>query len=246
MHLDFLNKVIVITGSSKGIGSELVRAFAKEQGNVVINYFHSELKAKQLYKEISAYNTNCMLIKADVSNHSDVLKMYHKVVKKYGRVDILINNAGICDDNFLQDMSVEQWQKVIDVNLTGTFLCCREFSRIMSTQHFGKIINIASIKGQKGSMFQMNYAASKAGIISISKSLARELSLYNISVNTVCPGFIVTDLNRTNTHKIEVAQKESLLSINNSLNDLINFMLFLSSDKCLGVSGRVFNIDSRI
>jgi 3-oxoacyl-[acyl-carrier protein] reductase len=213
MIVDVSNKVVVITGSSEGIGSELAKAKKKKKSKVVINYFQSETKAQQLFQEILKYNPACMIIKADVTKPSDVSTMYHEVIKKYGCVDLLINNAGVCDDNLIQMMPLEQWQKVIDVNLTGTFLCCREFSKIMVKQKYGKIINIASLKGQEGSAGQVNYTASKAGIISFTKSLAKELGQHNISVNAVCPGFIVTDLNRHDEYKKETAEQRSLLSI---------------------------------
>lgn len=240
------NKVVVITGSSRGIGSELAKAFAKEKSKVVINYFNSEDKAQKLFREISKYNQDCMLIKADVTNPSDVSKMYHEVVNKYGCVDVLINNVGVCDDNLIQMMSFEQWQKVIDVNLTGTFLCCREFSKIMIKQKFGKILNMASLKGQEGSAGQVNYAVSKAGIISFTKSLAKELGQYNIAVNAVCPGFIVTDLNRHDEYKKEIAGNKSILPINYALYDVMNFIIYTSSNLFMGISGRVFNLDSRL
>ncbi|MGN6713640.1 SDR family NAD(P)-dependent oxidoreductase [Anaerocolumna jejuensis] len=245
MIVDVSNKVVVITGASKGIGSELARTFAKENSKVVINYNHSEEKAHQLFNEISEFNENCMLIKADITNPSDVSNMYHEVVSKYGSVDILINNAGVCDDNLIQMMSLEQWKRVIDINLTGCFLCSREFSKIMIKQKFGKIINIASLKGQEGCVGQVNYTASKAGLISFTKSLAKELGRYNIAVNAICPGFIVTDLNRHNEKKKVVAQERSLLAIDNSLGDLIKYILFISSDNISSISGQVFNLDSR-
>ena len=246
MVVNVSNKVVVITGSSKGIGKSLALAFAKEQAKVVINYFQSETEAQQLNDDISKYNNDCMLIKADVTKPSDVSGMYHEVVNKYGCVDLLINNAGVCDDNLIQMMPLEQWQKVIDVNLTGTFLCCREFSKIMIKQKYGKIINIASLKGQEGSAGQVNYTASKAGIISLTKSLAKELGQYNIAVNAVCPGFVVTDLNRHDDTKKSKAENRSLLSIDYGLHDTINFLIFMSSSMFSGISGRVFNLDSRL
>ncbi|OBZ14197.1 hypothetical protein A8L34_09560 [Bacillus sp. FJAT-27264] len=246
MIVDVSNKVIVITGSSRGIGSELAKTFAKEKSKVVINYFKSKDKAQKLFREISQYNQDCMLIKADVTNPSDVARMYDTVINKYGCVDVLINNAGVCDDNLIHMMPIEQWQKVIDVNLTGTFLCCREFSKIMIKQKFGKIFNMASLKGEEGAVGQINYTASKAGIISLTKTLAKELGQYNIAVNAVCPGFIVTDLNRNDKNKRKIAENKSILPINDDLNYLTNFLIYISSNLFTGISGRVFNLDSRL
>lgn len=246
MNIDISGKVIVITGGSKGIGSELAKELAKENARVVINYNDSKEKAYQLLNEISKFNKNCMLIKADVTNPFDVSHMYLEVVNKYGCVDVLINNAGVCDDNLIQLMSLEQWKRVMDINLTGTFLCSREFVKIMMKQKFGKIINIASVKGQEGCIGQVNYTASKAGVISLTKTMAKEMGKYNIAVNAICPGFIVTDLNRNNKNKMTIAKERSLLTIDNCLNDLVNCILFISSNKILGISGQVFNLDSRI
>lgn len=246
MIIDVSNKVVVITGSSKGIGRELVKAFAKEDAKVVINYFHSKEQAENLLDEVTAHDHNCILIKADVTKPDEVSHMYHEVIKSFGRIDILINNAGICNDNYIQMMPLEQWQGIVDVNLTGIFLCCREFSKIMIKQSEGKIINIASLKGQEGAAGQVNYSTSKAGVIGFSKALAKELGEYNISVNAVCPGFIITDLNRHDEKKKEIAREKSLLPIETSLEDLINFLIYMSSSRFSGVSGRVFNLDSRI
>lgn len=245
MIVDMSNKVVVITGSSKGIGSELVKAFAKENAKVVINYCHSEILAEKLFEEVKAKNLECLLIKADVTKLEDVSAMYRETIKAFGCVDVLINNAGLCEDNLIQMMPLEQWQRIIDVNLTGIFLCSREFSKAMIKQRSGKIINIASLKGQEGSAGQVNYSASKAGVIGFTKALAKELGQYNIAVNAVCPGFVVTDLNRHSAEKKIIAENRSLLPIEKTLVDLISFIIFVSSEKFSCVSGRVFNLDSR-
>jgi len=246
MLVDVSKKIILITGSSRGIGSELAKVFAKENAKVIINYFNSENEVNILYEEIKEYNQDCIKIKADITNPSDVSYMYREMINKYGYIDVLINNAGVCNDNLIQMMQLSQWQKVIDVNLTGIFLCCREFSKIMIKQGYGKIINIASLKAQKGSIGQVNYTSSKAGVIALTKSLAKELGQYNISVNAICPGFIVTDLNRHDQKKKEIAEKESSLPIESLLNVLLDFVVYISSDNFFNVSGRVFNLDSRI
>ena len=246
MIIDISNKVVAITGSSKGIGRTLALAFAKEQAKVAINYLNSDVAAKQLYEEIITFNSNCILIKADVTKQEEVSQFYHEVIKTFGKIDILINNAGICDDNPIQLMPEEQWRKVLDVNLTGVYLCSRVFSKAMIQQKSGKIINIASLKGQEGCEGQVNYSASKAGLIGFTKALAKELGKFNISVNVICPGFIVTDLNRRDEKKKEIAENRSLLPIESTLDDLINCIIYISSNKFMGISGRVFNLDSRL
>jgi len=246
MVIDISKKVIVITGASRGIGRSLAQKFAREQAQVVINYCNSFNEAKNVFDEISIYNNKCMLIKADVTNPIEVSNMYRAIIEKYGHVDVLINNAGILSDEKIQMMSIFQWQKVLDVNLTGVFLCCKEFSKIMIEQKNGKIINIASIKGQEGSAGQVNYASSKAGVIAFTKSLAKELGKYNICVNAVCPGFIVTDLNRHDEEKRKRAILKSLLPVDRMLESTEDFLVYMISDYFVGISGRIFNLDSRV
>lgn len=246
MKTDFHNKIVVITGATKGIGKELAKAFALEGATVVLNYSKNADDAESTYSEIKKISPNSILIQADVSKANEVSHMYQCIMKSFDHIDVLINNAGICDDNLMQMMPLEQWQRVIDVNLTGVFLCTRELSKPMIKQRMGKIINISSLKGQEGSRGQANYTASKAGVISLTKTAAKELGVFNISVNVICPGFIVTDLNRHNKAKEKIAIKRSLLSIDSCMQDLVNFCLFLSSDLTKGISGRVFNLDSRI
>jgi 3-oxoacyl-[acyl-carrier protein] reductase len=246
MIIDVSNKVVVITGSSKGIGRALAIIFAKEQARVVINYLNSEDAARQLFEEINSYNPNCILVKADVTKQEDVSRLYHETIDTFGTVDVLINNAGICDDNPIQLMPEEQWRKVLDVNLTGVYLCCRAFSKAMIQQKKGKIIIISSLKGQEGCGGQVNYSASKAGLIGFTKSLAKELGKFNIAVNAICPGFIVTDLNKHDKKKKEIAENKSLLKMESTFDDLINCMIYMSSDRLSGMSGQVMNLDSRI
>lgn len=246
MNIDVFDKVIVITGSSRGIGRALAIKFAQEGASVVINYVSNYEEARELFDYINTFNNRCIMFRADVSDENDVRKLYDETIKNFGTVDILINNAGICNDNYIQFMTYDQWNSVIGTNLSSVFLCSRIFSKAMIKKRKGKIINIASVKGRLGSEGQCNYSASKAGMIGFTKSLAKEVGGFNISVNAVCPGFIVTDLNRTNENKKRIAKEMSALSTNGGLNDLVNFVLFLSSDNLSGVSGQVFQLDSRI
>lgn len=168
------------------------------------------------------------------------------VIKEYGKIDVLINNAGLCSDNFIQFMSYDQWDRVIKNSLYGVFLCSRIFSKCLIKNGGGKIINIASLKGQLGSEGQCNYSAAKAGVIGLTKALAKEFGPYNISVNAVCPGFAVTDLNKDNENKVMYAMEMSTMTTEYTKSDLSNFIAFLCSDAIKGVSGRIFNLDSRI
>lgn len=246
MKLDLGKKIVVITGASRGLGKALAIAFAKEGACVIGNYHSNEEEAKKTLNILQKYSSNSSMICTDVTCDADVKKMYSYVIEKYGKVDILINNAGINSDGYVNLMSKEKWDSVINTNLTGIFLCTRYFSKNMIKNKNGRIINIASLKGQLGSEGQANYAASKAGVIGYSRSLAKELGKTGVSVNVVCPGYIKTDLNRDNTYKSQVAIQMSAMSTEHSLEDYINFTLFLASDCLKGVSGQVFNIDSRI
>lgn len=246
MNIDLSEKVIVVTGSSRGLGNVMVRYLAANGAQTIINYKNNREAAEELLSEINRDNDKCDIVKADVTKEAEVKELYRSVIMKYGKIDILINNAGACDDNYIQFMNMEQWEHVIRSNLYSTFLCSRLFSKSMIKTGGGKIINIASLKGQIGSEGQCNYSASKAGVIGLTKALAREFGRYNISVNAVCPGFIVTDLNRNNKNKVEYALDMSALNLEHSLSDLANFVVYFCSDYVKGISGRVFNLDSRI
>ena len=242
----FSNKTIIITGGARGIGYGIATAFAKEGANLVLtSIVQEELNnAKQTLEE--EYGVKVLALYADGGDYSQVQAAVKNTVDTFGGIDVLINNAGRNNDDYMNLMSEQQWEDVITTNLTGTFLCCRYFSKSMIHTKNGKIINIASLKGQLGSEGQANYAASKAGIIGFSKSLAKELGKAGVSVNVVCPGYIETDLNRTNLHKREIAEEMSAMGVDSGMDDYINFMTFLVSDMIKGVSGQVYNIDSRI
>ena len=246
MNIDLSDKVIVVTGASRGLGSVMVRSLAANGAQTIINYKNNHKAAEKLLFDISINNYNCSIVMADVTREDGVKKLYRTVMEHYGGVDILINNAGACDDNYIQFMNLEQWEHVIKSNMYSTFLCSRLFSKSMIKKGNGKIINISSLKGQIGSEGQCNYSASKAGVIGLTKALAREFGVYNISVNAICPGFVVTDLNRNNKNKEKYAQEMSTISLENSLSDLVNFIVYFCSDYVKGISGRVFNLDSRI
>jgi 3-oxoacyl-[acyl-carrier protein] reductase len=245
MNIPLSDKTIVITGASRGLGRCMAEALGREGANVVINYNNSVNEANQLKAYLDGLGVECMLVKADVRNEQEVRKMCKVVIWKYGKLDVLINNAGICQDELTTHMNIGDWQNVIDTNLTSVFLCSKYFSKEMIKSRQGKILNISSYKGISGSIAQANYSTSKAGIIAFTKTLAKELSQFNISVNAICPGFIVTDLNQSNRKKMLIAQQQSLMDINNNLSDLIAFVTLICSDNLKSVTGQVFNIDSR-
>ena len=246
MEIYVEKSVVVITGASRGLGRAIAMAFLNEGAFVIANYNKSDQKAKELLEFAENTPGKCFLIKADISSEEEVKKFYKIVETKCGKIDVLINNAGIIRDNPINSLPIYDWDSVINTNLRGTFLCCKYFSKIMINQNSGKIINISSIKGQKGSANQSNYAASKAGVIALTKSLAMELGKYNIQVNAICPGFIETEMNRNNKTKLSQSRIDSVFCPDFVLSDLINFTIFISSNKFQGVSGRIFNLDSRL
>ena len=246
MNIDVSGKVVLVTGASRGIGARIAYALAKEGAYVVINYNNSKEKAQAMLKEIEEFNQNCICLQGDVTIQDDVRRMKKVILERYHRIDVLINNAGITNDGLCSMMSYEQWKSVIDVNMTGVYLCTRYFGKVMVQQKYGQIINIASIKGQVGSEGQCNYSASKAGIIGFTKAVAKEYGPFNISVNALCPGYIKTELNKNNLRKNVIAREMSTLPIDGCMEDLLNFIVFMISDRVTCVSGRVFNLDSRI
>ncbi|KAA6470409.1 SDR family NAD(P)-dependent oxidoreductase [Bacillus cereus] len=247
MNCNLYGKVIVITGASKGIGRKLAIHLAQSGAKIVLNYNNSNSSEIEEYLRINnIHEEQFLLVQGDISKFAEVKTLYERAVKAFGKIDVLINNAGICNDNLITSMTEQQWNQVVDTNLTGTFNCCKIFVNHMINNEIGKIINIASLQGQIGSEGQINYSTSKAGLIGFTKSLAKEVGKHNISVNAVCPGMIVTDLNRNNVNKLEKSLNKSVMCMDNVLEDLLNFILFLSSDLLTCVSGRVFNIDSRI
>jgi len=246
VNIDVRQKTVVVTGSSRGIGRELIRKFAIEGANVVINYHKSQREAEDLLYDIKKINSNCIAVKADVTDISQVKKLYDATIQAFGNIDVLINNAGTCDDNMISFMSEHQWNNIITTNLNSVFICSKIFSKEMIKKQSGKIINITSSKGQHGSAGQTNYCASKAGIIGFTKALAKEVGPFNISVNAICPGFIPTDLNRHDEDKHRIARGKSVLDISSALEDMVNFTLYMSSDYFSGISGQVFKLDSRI
>lgn len=182
----------------------------------------------------------------DVTDAAAVGALLEQVERELGPVDVLINNAGIFRGRAVALMSADAWQQVLDVNLTGVFTVCKAVARPMMQRRRGKIINIASLKGVIGGAGEAAYAASKAGVIALTKSLARELAPYQIAVNAVCPGFISSELNRFDAQRLAEAAAQSLLDINHNLDDLVHFIHFLCGDKLKSVTGQVFYIDSRV
>lgn len=201
------NKNAVVTGATRGIGREIAFTLAENGANVAINYRTLNEDVERLIEKLKSYGTNIVAVKCDISDEEEVKNFIAESKKQLGSIDILINNAGITKDGLLMRMKEKDFSDVLDVNLKGTFITTREAASIMMKQRHGKIINISSVVGVIGNAGQCNYAASKAGVIGFSKSVARELASRNITVNVVAPGFINTDMTGVLPEKV----KESML-----------------------------------
>ena len=195
------NKTVLITGASRGIGKETALRFAKAGYNIVINYVSNKTNVEELKKEFDEYKVETLILKADVSNKEEVEELVKKVIDKFGKIDVLVNNAGITKDNLLMRMSEEEFDKVIEINLKGTYLVTKAVTKYMMKQRKGSIINLSSVVGVAGNAGQCNYSASKAGIIGFTKSVAKELASRNIRANAIAPGFIETDMTRSIARK---------------------------------------------
>lgn len=188
------NQVAIVTGASRGIGRATAIALAAEGANVVVNYARSSTAADEVVAEIAAAGGSAIAVQADVSQAEQVDALIKATMEKWGRIDVLVNNAGITRDTLLLRMKLEDWQAVMDLNLTGVFLCTRAVSKVMLKQRSGRIINIASVAGLMGNPGQANYSAAKAGVVGFTKTVAKELASRGVTVNAVAPGFIQTDM----------------------------------------------------
>ncbi len=198
-------RIILVTGGSGGIGKAICSAFAEIGDAVIINYSKSAGKAEALKRELSSTNNYISTEQADVSDYIQVKQMVDNIVKKYGRIDVLVNNAGIVKDSFIMLMSKEDWNDVINTNLTGVFNCSKAVSEHMINQRNGVIISIASLSGITGLPGQVNYSAAKGGVISFTKTLSKELARFNIRVNAVAPGVIETEITNSLSEKVKLS-----------------------------------------
>ncbi len=237
-------KVAVVTGASRGIGRAIALRLAQEKAAVVINYNGSREKAEEVVQEIEAAGGTACAIQCDVSDFSACEAFFKEVTERYGRVDILVNNAGVTRDGLLMKMSEEDFDKVVDTNLKGTFNCIRFVTRTMLRQKSGHIINMSSVVGVAGNAGQANYAASKAGVIGLTKTAAKELASRGITVNAIAPGFIETDMTAVLSDKIrEVTAAQIPMGHFGAAEDVANLAAFLASDQAKYITGQVIHVD---
>lgn len=237
-------KVALVTGGNRGIGKEIALVLAEDGYDIALNYRRETEELENVKNEIELKGVNCLLVKGDVSIFEDCEKMVKQTIDKYGKIDCLVNNAGITKDTLFLRMKEEDFKSVIDVNLVGTFNVTKQVVPYMTKARQGRIINLASVVGVSGNAGQANYSASKAGIIGFTKSLAKELASRNILVNAVAPGFIKTDM----TDVLKEEQKEAILNVvplkrEGSPRDVANVVKFLAGEGSSYITGQVINID---
>ncbi|MBW2511089.1 MAG: 3-oxoacyl-[acyl-carrier-protein] reductase [Deltaproteobacteria bacterium] len=236
-------KVAIVTGASRGIGRCIALALAAQGAKVVASARNAEALDK-LVEEIKQQGGEATAVVGDVAVDTDASELIDQAVAKYGQLDILVNNAGITRDGLLLRMKNEDWDAVLDTNLKGAFLCIRAAAKVMSKQRSGRIINISSVVGEMGNAGQANYCASKAGLLGLTKSVARELARRNVTVNAITPGFIVTDMTDDMTDKARQAMTEQIpLGRLGEVDDIANAVIFLASDQSSYITGQVLGIN---
>lgn len=242
--MSLAGKVAVVTGGAKGIGKEIVKQLASLGAKVVINYNTSSTQAEELQKECADLGQSVHIVQANVGKFEEAEKLINEAVSTYGQIDILVNNAGITKDNLILRMTEDDFDQVIETNLKGAWNLSKVASKYMAKQKYGKIINITSVSGIMGNAGQTNYSASKAGLIGLTMSLAREFARRNITVNAIAPGFIETDM----TSKLSedtVAYFLNQIPMNRlgKTEDIAAMCIFLASDASNYITGQVFRVD---
>lgn len=237
------NKIVVVTGAGQGIGKATAIRFANEESKVVVAEYNSTT-GNAVVDMITESGGNSLFVQVDISNRKSVQKMVSETMKKFGRIDVLVNNAGVIDDVTLKKMTDEQFDRVVNVNMKGTFICAQEVATIMQEQEYGVILNAASVVALYGNFGQTNYVASKAGIIGMTKVWARELGKYNIRVNAVAPGFIQTDMVKDIPEEVLTASLQHVpLKRMGQPEEVAATYCFLASDDACYITGTVISVD---
>ena len=238
------NKIAIVTGASRGIGEKIAEKLAEEKATIIVNYCGSKERALQVVEKIKKQGNNAVAYQCDVSDFNECKKLIDDIYKQFGSIDILVNNAGITRDGLLMAMSEEDFDSVIETNLKGTFNCIRFASKYMIKKRQGNIINISSVSGVTGNAGQANYSASKAGVIGLTKSAAKELAKRNINVNAVAPGFIETEMTEQLSDKVkETAVSHIPMGRFGKPEEVANVVAFLADEGSNYITGQVFSVD---
>jgi acetoacetyl-CoA reductase len=236
-------KVAIVTGSSRGIGRSIALTLGREGASVIVNYSNNQVEADKVVEKIKSYNSQAIAVSANVAVYEDAKKLAQTALEHFGQIDILVNNAGINRDKAFKNMSIEEWNEVINTNLGGVFNCCHVVLPTLLAQRSGHIVNISSMNGQIGSFGQTNYSASKAGIIGFSRSLAVELGKTGITVNVVCPGYTETDmLAGVPDEVLEKINSKTPMNRLGTGEDIAKAVLYLVTDASF-VTGQQLNIN---
>ena len=240
------NKVAVVTGGGRGIGRAICLAFAKEGADVILNYASKDQPAQEAVELIGKIGRKAVAVKGNVAVKADVERIIQTAIENFGKIDILVNNAGVSKPNMLYKMTEEQWDEVVDIHLKGPFLCIQAASKYMMEKKYGKIINVTSSAGLWGTKGQINYSSAKGGIVALTKSAARELGGYGITVNVVQPGYVSTEMTdkiRTDPKLKEVYTGRILLGRFAEPEEVAPTFVFLASDESDYITGQVFCVD---
>lgn len=242
--MSFKEKVAVVTGGSRGIGRAICLELARRGANIVLCYAGSEARAQQTAEDCRREGVSAMAVQCDVSDAKAVKALMKAAAAEFGRIDILVSNAGVTRDGFLLMMKESDYDAVLDTNLKGTFLCMKAVSHIMMKQQYGRIVNLSSVTGLRGNAGQTNYAASKAGVIGLTKAAAKELAFKGITVNAVAPGFIETDMTAAMTEDAQRAARDAIPAGKlGAAEDVAKAVAFLASDDAAYITGQVLAID---
>lgn len=241
--MEFKGQAVMVTGGARGIGKAIAENLARKGANLAIADISLD-SADETAKEIAAYGVKTIAVKLDVSKSGEVAKAFENIFKEFGRLDILINNAGITRDSLILRMKEEDWDSVIDINLKGVFLCTKEAIKVMVKQRYGRIINIASVVAFMGNPGQVNYSASKAGIIGFTKTIAREYASRGITVNAVAPGFIATAMTDALAENVKQDMLKSIpIGKFGSVDDVANAVVFLAFPDNGYITGQVIHVN---
>jgi len=240
------DKIAVVTGSSRGVGRSIAEAYGREGANVVVNYTSSEKAANEAVEKIEAMGSRAIAVKADVAKKAEAQNLIQSAVDEFGGIDILVNNAGFTRPAMMLKMTEDEWDQVVDIHLKGAFMCAQAAAIHMKERNAGKIINVMSVAGLVGTVGQVNYSAAKGGILSMTKSFARELARYNICANVISLGIVATDMTekiRTDEKLKEIYMNRILLKRFGGPDDIAPAFIFLASDEANYITGQLLCVD---